>query len=75
MDVCRDGEGMWHFSGFYRAAQSFADDLLWAAECRSSEIQEQARQEVNCAMEHFESLVREAFRTKITELEQCTGSF
>lgn len=63
-------KNMWYFSNFSEAAKSFIDDLTWAIDFRSDEIEELAVSKVNWALKEFEDLVKENLLLKVKELEK-----
>nr|MBP3598323.1 hypothetical protein [Eubacterium sp.] len=62
---------VWYFTGFNTAAKSYIDDLKWAINYMSSDIEEGAVKLVNCIIEQYESEVKAKLNQKIAELEQC----
>lgn len=60
----------WYFSGFYNAAKDFVEDLKEAVQYMSYDIEEVGAEIVNRALKHFETEIKNAFKAKISELEQ-----
>lgn len=60
---------VWYFSGFDEAAKEFIDDLKSSIDSMSSEIEDEAVDRVNCALENFEKNVKKELSAKISELE------
>ena len=61
---------MWYFSGFDEAAKDFVDDLKFAIDMVSSDIEDEAVEQVNYVLEVFEKKVKDVFNSKINELEK-----
>jgi len=61
---------MWYFSGFYKEAKEFIDDLKDSIDSMSSDIEDGAVSSVNYALETFEKKVKEELNAKIADLEK-----
>lgn len=61
---------MWCFTGFYKAADRFREDLKWAIDYQSDEIEENAASSINLIFDTFEEELKKAFDEKIEKLEE-----
>lgn len=60
----------WYFTGFYSAASSYIDDLKWAIDYQSSDIQDAAKELVDHALNKFETELKKQLMQKIAEVEK-----
>ncbi|MEG1958098.1 MAG: ferredoxin [Lachnospiraceae bacterium] len=63
-------KNMWYFSGFNSAAKSFLDDLTWAIEYMSSDIEKGAAELINIVFKTFEEELKKTYNDKIEELKK-----
>lgn len=61
---------VWYFSGFYNAAKDFINDLTWAIDHMSTDIEEEVIIDINNALDNFEKKAKEELHAKISELEE-----
>lgn len=61
---------VWYFDDFRNAAKTFIDDLTWAIEYMSSDIEEGAVDNINSIMESLEKSIKEEMNKKISLIEK-----
>lgn len=61
---------VWYFTGFRDAAKSYIDDLTWAIQHMSSDIEEGAVENINSIMESLEKSIKEEMKRKICLIEK-----